>query len=40
MFAELHAGGATVCVVTHDERWLEQAGRQIHLFDGRIAPHP
>jgi putative ABC transport system ATP-binding protein len=40
MFAELHAGGATVCVVTHDERWTEQAGRHIHLFDGRIAPHP
>ncbi len=42
MFAELHADGATVCVVTHDPRWLEQAQRHIHLFDGRIvdrAPH-
>jgi putative ABC transport system ATP-binding protein len=36
MFAELHAGGATVCVVTHDPRWTEQAQRHIHLFDGRI----
>jgi putative ABC transport system ATP-binding protein len=35
MFSELHADGATVCVVTHDERWLAQARRHIHLFDGR-----
>jgi putative ABC transport system ATP-binding protein len=39
MFAELHADGATVCVVTHDPRWVEQAQRQLHLFDGRIVPH-
>jgi putative ABC transport system ATP-binding protein len=39
MFAELHADGATVCVVTHDQRWTEQAQRHIHLFDGRIVPH-
>ncbi len=36
MFAELHAGGATVCLATHDPRWLEQARRQIQLFDGRV----
>ena len=36
MFRELHADGATVCVVTHDERWIEQAGRHIRLFDGRL----
>jgi len=36
MFQELHCAGATVCVVTHDSRWIEQAGRHIHLFDGRI----
>ena len=39
MFAELHADGATVCVVTHDPRWTDQAQRHIHLFDGRIASH-
>ena len=39
MFAELHADGATVCVVTHDPRWTEQAQRHIHLFDGRIVPN-
>jgi putative ABC transport system ATP-binding protein len=36
MFGELHAAGATVCVVTHDPRWLTQAQRQLHLFDGRL----
>jgi putative ABC transport system ATP-binding protein len=36
MFAELHGDGATVCVVTHDERWLALARRHIHLFDGRL----
>jgi len=40
MFGELHAGGATVCVVTHDPRWTEHAQRHIHLFDGRIADGP
>ena len=37
MFNELNAGGATVCVVTHDPRWEQQVQRHIHLFDGRIA---
>jgi putative ABC transport system ATP-binding protein len=36
MFSELHAGGATVCLATHDPRWITQARRHIHLFDGRI----
>jgi putative ABC transport system ATP-binding protein len=36
MFNELHAGGATICVVTHDPRWQEQVHRHIYLFDGRI----
>ena len=36
MFNELHAGGATVCVVTHDPRWEQQVQRHIHLFDGKI----
>ena len=40
MFSELHADGATVCVVTHDPRWLEQAKRHIYLFDGRIVDRP
>jgi putative ABC transport system ATP-binding protein len=36
MFAELHADGATLCIVTHDPRWLGQARRHLHLFDGRL----
>jgi putative ABC transport system ATP-binding protein len=40
MFNELHADGSTVCVVTHDPRWLLQAQRHIHLFDGRIVDIP
>jgi len=36
MFKELHDGGATICIVTHDPRWLDQARRHIELFDGRV----
>jgi putative ABC transport system ATP-binding protein len=36
IFGELHAGGATVCLATHDPRWLTQAQRHIYLFDGRM----
>ena len=40
LFSELHANGATVCVVTHDPRWLAQARRHIYLFDGALADRP
>jgi len=36
LLRELHAGGATVCMVTHDPRYRTHAGRPIHLFDGRL----
>jgi putative ABC transport system ATP-binding protein len=36
MFGELHRDGATVVVVTHDTRWLNDAKRHIHLFDGKV----
>src|SRR2546429_9177055 len=36
LLKELHAGGATICMVTHDERFAEHADRTIHLFDGRV----
>jgi putative ABC transport system ATP-binding protein len=36
MFSELHEAGATICIVTHDPRWLDQARRHIELFDGRV----
>jgi len=37
MFGELHAGGATVCLATHDPRWITQVQRHLYLFDGRMA---
>jgi putative ABC transport system ATP-binding protein len=33
---ELHAEGATICMVTHDPRYAEHADRSVHLFDGQI----
>ncbi|MEJ2215333.1 MAG: ATP-binding cassette domain-containing protein, partial [Gemmatimonadota bacterium] len=33
---ELHQGGATICMVTHDPRYAQHASRSIHLFDGRV----
>jgi putative ABC transport system ATP-binding protein len=33
---ELHKGGATICMVTHDARYAELAQRKIRLFDGRV----
>jgi putative ABC transport system ATP-binding protein len=40
MFAELHAVGATVCLATHDPRWVAQARRHLYLFDGRLVDRP
>jgi putative ABC transport system ATP-binding protein len=36
LLKELHAGGATICMVTHDPRYAEHADRTVHLFDGRV----
>ena len=36
LMTELHRGGATICMVTHDPRYSAFADRSIHLFDGRI----
>ena len=33
---ELHRGGATICMVTHDPRFTRQADRTVHLFDGEV----
>src|SRR5205807_4269141 len=40
LFGELHADGATVCIATHDPRWLTRAQRHIYLFDGKLATQP
>ena len=36
LLRELHRGGATLCMVTHDPRYARHAERGVHLFDGRI----
>ena len=36
LLKELHEGGATICMVTHDPRYASYAERTIHLFDGRV----
>ena len=36
LLRELHAAGATICMVTHDPRYARHADRAIHLFDGRV----
>jgi len=36
LLRELHQGGATLCMVTHDPRYATYADRSIHLFDGRL----
>ncbi len=32
----LHEEGCTICMVTHDPRYLRYAGRTIYLFDGQV----
>jgi putative ABC transport system ATP-binding protein len=36
LLSELHQGGATICMVTHDSRFTRYAQRTVQLFDGRI----
>ena len=36
LLQELHADGATICMVTHDPRYARHADRTIHLFDGQV----
>ena len=36
LLQELHKGGATICMVTHDPRYARHADRTIELFDGRV----
>jgi putative ABC transport system ATP-binding protein len=38
LLTDLHRGGATICIVTHDPRYLAAAERSVHLFDGRLVP--
>jgi putative ABC transport system ATP-binding protein len=36
LLRELHQGGSTICMVTHDPRYEQHAERSVHLFDGRL----
>ena len=36
LLADLHSEGSTICMVTHDPRWVHYADRTVHLFDGQI----
>ena len=36
LLKELHAEGATICMVTHDPRYAHVADRTVHLFDGQV----
>lgn len=36
ILSEIHAQGTTVCLVTHDHRFAEQAERRIELLDGKV----
>jgi putative ABC transport system ATP-binding protein len=36
LLKQLHAEGATICMVTHDARFTAYADRNVHLWDGRI----
>jgi len=36
LLQDIHATGATICMVTHDPRYANHAERTVHLFDGKI----
>ena len=36
LLTELHAGGSTIVMVTHDTRFARHARRTLQLFDGRV----
>jgi putative ABC transport system ATP-binding protein len=40
MLEELHAGGSTICIATHDPRYIARTTRRIYLFDGRVVGEP
>jgi len=40
LLSDLHAEGSTVCLITHEPRWIEPGRRVIGLLNGKITPHP
>ena len=39
LLQEMHQNGSTICMVTHDARYANHAGRQVMLFDGKVVDH-
>ena len=40
MLEELHAGGATICLATHNPDYIARSRRRLYLFDGRLVESP
>jgi len=40
MLRELNAAGSTVCLATHNPRYIAMAKRNLYLFDGKVVPLP
>jgi putative ABC transport system ATP-binding protein len=38
LLRQLHRDGATICMVTHDPRYVRWAEREVRLFDGQVVP--
>ncbi|NOT62268.1 MAG: ABC transporter ATP-binding protein [Acidobacteria bacterium] len=36
LMRELHSGGTTICLVTHDDRFLHLADRRVAMLDGKM----
>src|SRR5207249_5379065 len=36
MLRELHQSGTTICMVTHDPRFVHMADRLVHMLDGKL----
>ncbi len=40
LLCNVHDGGATICMVTHDQRFESYAQRIVRLFDGEVVKQP
>ena len=40
MLNDLVADGSTLCLASHDPRWIAQASRHVYLFDGCVVDAP
>ncbi len=40
LLRDIHGAGATICMVTHDQRFEAYARRVVRLFDGRVVDDP